>query len=160
MSIRMRGIPRDGANNSRYSHGLTRTSEHYIWLQMKRRCLDPNNPEYHNYGGRGVHVCERWLKFDNFISDMGKRPSRDHSIDRINNDGPYAPENCRWATRKEQGANRRTTMMLTYDGQTKSVREWAESVGLSHCALYTRIRRGMSVHDALKTPPRYKTDSR
>lgn len=97
---------------SRITHGASRhrstgtTKEYHIWAGMRQRCRNPNNKKFPDYGGRGIRVCERWERFENFIADMGKKPEGT-SIDRINNDGPYSPDNCRWASAKQQSANQR-----------------------------------------------------
>jgi hypothetical protein len=132
-------------------HGMTDTPEHRIWLGMKGRCSNPNYEGYHNYGGRGIRVCDRWLLFANFIADMGHRPSPLHSIERIDNDGHYDPGNCKWATREEQNRNSRQNVKLTHNGQTMTIAEWADKLGIKHATLYGRIREGFPVEAALST---------
>jgi len=121
---------------------------------MKRRCYNPNTPYYHLYGGRNITVCGRWKdSFVNFLADMGPKPSPEHTIDRIDNDGNYEPDNCRWATKMEQSHNSRKARLITYNGETLCLREWARRLGIGHMALSTRLNRGWSLKKALTTPP-------
>ena len=91
------------------THGMTNTFEHNVWLAMKRRCTDPNHPRYHRYGGRGIKICSRWNKFENFYADMKDCPFDKGSIERVNNDKGYSPSNCKWLPKSEQSKNRSTT---------------------------------------------------
>jgi hypothetical protein len=135
-------------------HGLSYTPEYYCWIHMKARCLNPNNTAYHNYGERGISICERWSSsFLNFLSDMGNMPSRKHTIDRIDNNGDYTPDNCRWVTRKYQQRNRRNTVYVTFNGETKSAAEWSEITGIKRHTIVTRIKRGWTPEDAITRKP-------
>ena len=146
-------IVAEGANTK---HGCSRTPEWYIWESMKQRCANPKTKAYPNYGGRGIKVCERWLhSFENFLADMGPRPSPQHSIDRYpDNNGDYCPENCRWATRIEQGANTSTTMLITIRGETLSLGQWAERAGVDKRLIWERLERGWEASRAVFQPAR------
>lgn len=125
------------------------TTEHKIWLGMRSRCLSPTAAKYHLYGGRGITICKRWGEFSNFFADMGFRPSKRHSLDRIDNDGPYSPENCRWATQSEQCRNQKRNHLVTYMGVTAPVIWWAEQIGLGKSVLGRRLHEGMPIGRAL-----------
>lgn len=131
--------------------GCSRHPLFKTWGAMIRRCTNRSNDNYRFYGGKGIRVCARWLDFDLFASDMGERPSSEHTLDRIDGEGNYCPENCRWATRKEQQQNKASVVKMEFNGRILCVSEWARVTGLGK-ALYARISRGWSVHDALTTP--------
>jgi hypothetical protein len=121
----------------RTSHGLSTNtnlkSEYGIWIKMKQRCNNPTCRYYKDYGARGITVCESWANsFEKFLSDMGSRPSKNHTIERVNNGGNYEPSNCEWATRQSQSYNRRTSKMLVFNSQTKSMSEWCSVLGLDY----------------------------
>ena len=116
---------------------------------MIARCYNPNNAAYNRYGGRGITVCKRWRKFENFLADMGNRPSSKYSIDRIDNSGNYTRENCKWSTMKEQCRNRRNNRLLTLNGETHCVAEWVDIVGIRSDTIRARLKRGWSVERAL-----------
>ena len=144
---------RKGKEHHAYKHGHARTGkvtqEHRIWAQMKDRCENPNSTGFHRYGGRGITVCSRWQDFENFINDMGPRPVG-KSLDRIDNDGPYSPENCRWASCEEQMRNTRTNTKITHNGKTMCLVEWCEYLGVSRHLIMKRMKNGMSFEDAIK----------
>jgi hypothetical protein len=149
-SLSFRG-PRDG-------HGATAgrktTPEWNSWRAMIERCSNPKHVTWLRYGGRGITVCERWTSFENFLADMGPRPTRRHSLDRIDGDGNYEPGNCRWATASEQARNRRSARLLTIGGETLCLDDWAKRSGLPVSTIHDRIRRGWSPERAVQ--PRTK----
>ena len=126
--------------------------EYQIWKQMRYRCSNPRTRNYHNYGGRGIKVCGRWSVFKNFWEDMGPRPATHYSLDRIDNDGNYEPDNCRWATPKQQGRNARYNRILTHNGRSMCLADWSEATGIRHSIIRKRLTRGWPVDLALTTP--------
>lgn len=132
-------------------HGQYRSPEWVCWMNMMQRCANPNNPAYDRYGGAGIGVCERWMSFENFLADMGKRPDG-MSIDRIDNDKGYLPDNCRWANDMTQARNRKIVVELEFDGRKQGVSEWADELGIKASVIHTRLWRGWSVEKALTTP--------
>lgn len=137
------------------THGRSRSRVYGIWIQMRDRCNNPENNNYSRYGGRGITVCERWENnFDAFLNDMGEPPT-EYQLERIDNNGPYSPDNCRWATHQEQCNNRTTTLYFTYKGMNKSAAEWAREVGMGYNTLRNRIvNLGWPIEKAMTTPPR------
>jgi hypothetical protein len=138
-----------GSRNPRFKHGLSGTSEHVIWLGMLDRCYNVNGDAYDHYGGRGIVVCDRWRSsFIDFLQDMGPRP-KGRSLDRIDNDGPYSPDNCRWATPQQQAENRRMTRWLEWNGERHTISEWARRLGICRTAINQRLKRGWTLQRAL-----------
>lgn len=143
-----------------HAKGGSRPAEYRAWMNMRQRCKNEADQDFANYGGRGITVCERWQEFASFYEDMGPRPSPDHSLDRIDNDGPYSPDNCRWATRQEQQRNTRRNKLLTYKGKTQCIAEWADEIGLSYQGLLYRLRTYEDVNRALTKEPQRRRRSR
>jgi len=137
-------------------HGQCYSDAYRVWRKMLERCCSPSCYNFDDYGGRGITVCPEWLFFENFYRDMGDRPSRGHSLDRIDNNGNYCKENCRWATKKEQANNRRSSRMLTHNHETKTLTQWAESSGIGAGTIAHRIKSGWPVERALTQPVRGK----
>lgn len=140
-------------------HGGINTKLYPIWVSMKQRCKNPNHCAYHNYGGRGITVCEEWLGkngFENFRQWSEKSGYREGlSIDRIDNDKGYSPDNCRWATYKEQANNRRGVHKITFNGETHSPAEWSRIVGISETTIKNRLFKDHNtVEEALTTGDR------
>ena len=129
-------------------HKKTGSKVYVSWQSMKQRCLNKNSPSYKNWGGRGITICNRWMKFENFYEDMGERPEGT-SIDRINNNKGYFKENCRWATNEEQCNNKRTNHLITYKGKTQPLGIWATELGMKQYIILNRIRSGWDVERAL-----------
>ncbi len=123
------------------------------WMSMTYRCRNTNSKDYKNYGGRGISVCRRWRdSFLAFIEDMGECPGKGYTIERISNEAGYEPGNCKWATRKEQGRNKRNNVMLTFNGETMCLIEWAERIRMNRMTLSYRLRSGWTIEEALTTP--------
>lgn len=122
------------------THGLSKTREYRIWAGMWQRCTNPKEINYERYGARGITVCERWRLFPNFLEDMGKAPFKNAQLDRIDNSLGYFKENCRWVTSQANNRNTRRTVRVTFNGETLSVPEWAERVGLTPELIHNRLR--------------------
>jgi len=121
-------------------HGMTDHYLHNAWKAIKQRCLNPNTKHFNHYGGRGIIICDRWItSFDNFCSDVGERPSAKHSIDRIDNNGNYEPNNIKWSTQSEQNFNKTTTHRIEYNGLSMAISEWADYLGIRRNTLICRI---------------------
>lgn len=146
----------------RIIHGCARkgqqTNEYQIWAAMIARCVRPDNTAFHEYGAVGVTVCDRWRNsFAMFLADMGPRPSPKHSIDRKDGQRGYCPDNCRWATPKEQARNTKRNRLITFNGETMCVAAWAERIGWKQNILHDRLRLGWTVEEALTTPKKRRT---
>jgi hypothetical protein len=122
------------------------------WVMMKQRCLNPNYTTFWRYGGKGITVCKEWLNFNNFLSDMGERPSGT-SIDRKDGTKGYYPENCRWATKAEQSRNKCNNIFISYDGKTKIITEWSTLIGMKVGVLYSRFHRNCTTEQILGLQP-------
>ena len=150
-----------GCQSGRTFHGGSNTAEYRTWHRIWHRCTNPNNPDWMLYGGRGIRVDRRWAEFPAFLADMGTRPSALHSLDRHpDQDGPYSPENCRWATPKMQARNMRVNRMISHSGETLCLSAWAERTGISRECIEKRIDNlGWSIEDALTRPVRGRRSS-
>lgn len=151
------GCLRDETFRETKTHPLKKAhpAEYATHARLFMRCNNKNSSDYKDYGARGISVCARWTGkegFKNFMADMGPRPSQRHSIDRINVNGNYEPDNCRWATSKQQTRNYRRNRMVTIDGDTKCLKEWCEERGVSYTRTFQRLRRGWAIERALTAP--------
>lgn len=144
--------PAGCSHSGDYKHSIYK-----IWVLMRHRCYNKNNPSFGDYGGRGIGICKRWRdSFSHFVEDMGPRPGPEYSIDRIDNDGDYCPENCRWATQKQQCNNTRRNRTITYHGVTKTHSQWADTLAISRERFRQRVNKlesiGADVTQAITTP--------
>lgn len=133
-------------------HGLCLTPEYVAWQNMRARCENPEHKAYRNYGGRGITVCRRWRRFASFVADVGIRPSKDHSIDRKDNNGNYEPGNVRWATKEEQQNNRSTSIFIVFGSRRLTITQWERILGLRKGTLMRRMGRRIPLTAALLTP--------
>lgn len=138
------------------THGMTYNPLYKVWSEMVQRCTNPRNKRFKDYGERGINICGSWLKFQNFYSDMGERPSDNHSIDRKNNNQGYSKDNCRWSTPKEQQRNMRSNIYIASQGKTMCLSEWSEYLGINRSTLRYRLESGWSINRALSAPVRNK----
>lgn len=132
-------------------HGMYGSKTYNSWWAMKQRCNYPKHIEFPRYGGRGINLCARWESFENFLADMGERPEG-MTLDRIDPNKDYSPENCRWASRVEQANNCRSNRMLEHNGDCKTLAQWGRELGLNPLVIGKRLRRGWSISRALSTP--------
>lgn len=148
------GCSRHGEHNKKSKkHGGRNTRLYRIWHGMKTRIKNTNCKSWKDYGGRGIEVCEEWDSFENFRDWAIENGYKDNlTLDRIDNNGNYNPENCRWITQKENDRNKRNNKILEYRGEKKTIAEWAEYANISYSTLKTRLRKGMSITEAIETP--------
>lgn len=141
------------------THGMSKTPVFDAWYGIRRRCYDVTHKSYPFYGGRGIYVCDRWMDeangFHHFVEDMGPPPKGYH-LDRVDNDGPYSPDNCKWKTRKENMRNRRDCLVYDINGESKCLSAWCDDdrCVVPYSCAYQRVRNGGGIEDALCTPVR------
>lgn len=145
--------------HSQWKHGGIKTRAYLSWAKMRERCLNSSCPAFPNYGGRGIKISKRWDKFENFLKDMGERPSG-YSLERVDVNGNYSPENCKWIPRKEQNFNTRKSIRIHFRGETRCLSEWCRILNLRRGFVLKRLRLGWSFEDAIKRPIRIPLDRR
>lgn len=126
---------------SKTTHGMSNSKAWNAWAAMRDRCSSKNNASYMNYGGRGISVCARWEKFENFLADMGE-PKNHESLDRIDVNGNYEPENCRWADFETQSNNKRASHYITAGGETLTIAQWSRKTGVNRTTIHYRVKAG------------------
>ncbi len=134
--------------------------KHFLWEKwrsMRRRCFDPKNKDFGNYGGRGITVCQRWLDFGNFVADLLPTWTAGMTLGRIDNDGPYSPENCRWEGLDQQNNNRRDNVLIEFHGIIQTASEWQRSCGINKSTFWSRMRSGLPMEKVINprtAPPK------
>jgi hypothetical protein len=136
----------------RETAGRKRTPEFISWMNMLQRCTNPKRTDYERYGGRGISVCNEWRDFAAFLKDVGRKPTQQHSLDRVDNNGNYEPGNVKWASPSEQARNRRSSRNITAFGVTCTLAEWAERSGIATSAIRRRLQLGWEPFSAVSTP--------
>ena len=137
------------------THRMSKTPEFVAWADMKQRCFNENHKRYKDYGGKGIGICQKWINsFEEFYKDMGDKPEpkSEYSLDRINNQGDYEPQNCKWRTWEEQYNNRNTCIYITYNNKTQTITQWAKEIGLHPTSLMKRLKTGKSIEESLTLP--------
>lgn len=143
------------------THNKTHSLEYKSYHSMIQRCYNPKCASFPNYGARGIIVCDRWLKsFENFFDDMGERPSKEYSLDRINVEDNYTPENCKWSNFYEQANNRRNTVFITYNSQTKALGHWAKEFNISLDLIRYRLNKKYPINKLFLKPKKYKLNEK
>lgn len=145
---------REARIKSLTKHSACKTPTYQSWTSMRSRCQNPAYHAFSLYGGRGIVICKRWGDFRNFLSDMGERPSMQHTLDRINPNKGYSPSNCRWADKKTQARNRRCMVHISYQGKSQTLADWADATGLPLTTIKMRYLRGLSPKQILGAPKR------
>jgi len=135
------------------THGMSKTPTYKAWSGMMKRCTNPNCKDYKYYGGRGITVDPRWLMFENFLEDMGEKPGSEYSLDRERNAEGYSKANCRWVTQEIQQRNKRSVHLITHNGETKTIPEWAALTGIHQITIHMRLYRGWNEVRAITEPP-------
>ena len=134
------------------THGQYKTAEYWAWLAMRQRCENPKHPCFKLYGGRGIKVCGRWARFENFLADMGKKPGPKHCLERLDNEAGYSPDNCSWKTQKDQMRNTRRTIRISLNGITRCLKDWCGILEKDYGVVIQRIRRNWAPERALLEP--------
>jgi hypothetical protein len=141
-------LQKEAAAKINYKHGMAKTPIFNIWWSMMQRCYDKNSQAYNRYGGRGINVCDQWQQFEGFYAAMGDKP-KDMSLDRIDNNGDYSPENVKWANAKTQANNRKSNVVLEHNGKKQTMQQWSDELGLKVGTVWARLNRGWNISQAL-----------